>query len=121
MMQSDLLSKLGRVARPTVWFGLFAAPVAWVVQIDLGLAFTPIACGGNRIPTYLLNGVVLLIGLAALVVTLRLRTLPGQPQGVVEQVTHYLGRYGAWQNGIFLLVIAMTGIIAFFLPACPFR
>lgn len=116
--QNDLLGKLGQVPRWQFWFGLLAAPLAWFSQINLGLAFTPLACGGNPWPLYVLNLVILLIAVAGLLVTLRLRDLPGQPQGVAERVTHYLGRFGAWGNAIYVFLVAATGLVTLLLQAC---
>ncbi|GGO26504.1 hypothetical protein [Deinococcus humi] len=121
MTHSDLIGKLGQVSRPTVWYGLLAAPLVWFMQLNLGLAFTPLACGGNPWPLYLLNAAAVLVSLSSLGVSLRLKNLQGQPGGVVEHVTHFLGRFGAWHAGVFVLLTLMTAVVGFFIPACRLR
>ncbi len=116
--QSDLLGKLGQVPRWHFWFALLAAPLAWFAQINLGLAFTPLACGGNPWPLYVLNAAVLLIAVAGLLVALRLQGQNEQPQGVAERVTRYLGRFSAWGNAIYVFVVVMTGVVTLLVQAC---
>lgn len=120
--RSDLLGTLGHVSRPLIWFGLLGAPIIWFVQINLGLAFAALGCAtGSKLASYLLNLVVVLVVLAALWVTLRLRGMHDQPDEVTGRVTHYLGRFGAWHNAIFLILTVMTAVAALFLPACRVR
>jgi hypothetical protein len=121
MTHSDLMGKLGRVSRPVVWYGLLAAPLVWFVQLNVGLAVTPLACAGNPWPLYLLNTAAVLVALSSLGVSLRLGALAGQPAGVVEHVTHFLGRFGAWHSAVFILLTLMTAVIGFFFPACRLR
>lgn len=121
MSHSDLLGRLGRVPRPLIWFALFAAPLAWFVQIDLGLAFSGLVCGGHPLPMILLHALVLLVTLAALASALWLRALSSQPEGPPTRLTRYLGRYGGWQNALFLLLTLLTALTDLFLPACPLR
>lgn len=120
--RSDLLGTLGHVSRLLIWFSLLGAPVVWFIQLNLGLAFAALGCAtGTKLASYLLNAAVVLVVLAALGVALRLRGMHDQPDEVSGRVTHYLGRFGAWHNGIFLFLTVMTAVAAFFLPACRVR
>lgn len=121
MSHSDLLGRLGRVPRPLIWFALFASPLVWFVQIDLGLAFSGLVCAGHPAPLVALHLLALLVALAALGVALWLRARPDQPSGLDARLTRYLGRYGGWQNALFALLIGATALIDLFLPACPLR
>lgn len=119
---TDLLGRLGHVPRPLIWFGLFGAPVAWLIQIDLGLAFAALGCrSGDRLPVHLLNVAAVAVTLAGLGVTFRLRGLRDQPEGPSGRVTHFLGRFGLWHNAVFLWMVGMTALSAPFLAACPVR
>ena len=116
--QSDLVGRLGRVPRSRVWFAVLAAPLAWSVQVLLGVAVAALACAGMVWPLYLLDALALLVSLWALGVALQLRGLEGQPPGVVERVTHFAGRFGAWMAAVFVLAIVLTGIGNLLIPAC---
>ena len=122
MTPTDLTGKLGRVPRSTIWFGLFGAPLMWFVQINLGLAFSSVACGGSRVPLYTLHALAVLVGLGGLAVTWWLRgAARQQPRELERGVTAYLARFGLVHNGLMLYVISLTAAVSFFLEACRLR
>ena len=120
MTHSDLIGKLGQVPRPRLWFALLGAPISWLVQLALSLAFTPLACGEVYWPLYLLDAAALMVSLWALGTALQLQRQPNQG-GVTERVSRFVGRFGAWQAAIFVLIILLTSLATFMLPACRLR
>src|SRR5699024_2813375 len=51
------------------WFGFFAPPSAYTVQLLFGYTLIPAACAGNRIPLITLSTLAFVVAVAAVIVS----------------------------------------------------
>ncbi len=47
-----------------MWFGFFAGPAAYVTQLLLGYALTPLACSSTKVPQDLLSAAAIIVATA---------------------------------------------------------
>lgn len=103
-----------------LWFGIFAPPLAWALQLWLGYAVEEVACspGGEHDvvlgigPRPLVAGLTLAAGAVTLIAIgacLRARHPADDPRGRVG----FMARAGAIGGALFLLLI----VLALLLPA----
>jgi hypothetical protein len=108
-----------------LWFGVFGAPFAWVVQFLFGYALTDAECGaaGWDIPVDGLTAaataaaacVAVLAGLSAIHV---FRATRGAGEEPPASRVHFLSIVGLTIAPLFLCIILMSGIGAIVLGEC---
>ena len=108
------------------WFGFFAGPLAWAVQLLLGYAFVPSVCGGSRLPFYLISGAAALVTLWAGITSFtNWRQARGDDPAVVgrhdEGVTPFMTYAGFITSIAFFALILTTGAGMLLLDPCQIR
>jgi hypothetical protein len=110
------------VRRPTTeslqWFGLFAAPLAWTVQLLAGFGVTIAACDGGRdlslvswqVAITVVTAAVAVAGQAAAFVAWRATRRPGAPPP--EGRIHFFADAALLANTLFIVLILLGGIAA---------
>jgi heme/copper-type cytochrome/quinol oxidase subunit 2 len=124
-----------RVARPSpdalMWFGLFGAPAAWIVQHLAGVALTIGQCHDNAAgpgwqihldgwvatTTAAAAVVAVLAGLSAVAAWRSARDADDSDPPPAGRI-HFLAVVGATISPLFLAIILMSGLGAIFLPQC---
>jgi hypothetical protein len=113
-----------------LWFGVLAAPLAWVVQLVAGYGLEEAACASDLSSSPVLDvdsepaiavvsAVALAVaaagGLAALAGLLSVRSDPGaDPRGRLA----FMGVFGLLASGVFLAVIALGAVALLSLDVC---
>ena len=107
-------------------FIFFAGVIAWLIQLLLGYALTPVACSSSKIPFYVLS---LLAGVVTLVAcVLATRYWQRRPSGdlgdirMIEEpreMSAFIGIAGFATNVLFLLLIITTALVGGFSQPCP--
>ena len=108
------------------WFGFFAGPLAWAVQLLLGYAFVPFVCGGSRLPFYIISGAAAVVTLWAGIVSFsNWRKTRGDDPAVVgrhdEGVTPFMTYAGFITSTAFFALILTTGAGMLLLDPCRIR
>ena len=108
-----------------VWFGVLAAPLAWVAQHVSGYAVSEAACdpvGRGGIAQGTIAGVTsagaLAVALAGLVVADRVRRATSADAPPPESRRHFLGVVGMAIAPLFMCIIVMSGVGAVVLESC---
>ncbi|HEX6664414.1 MAG TPA: hypothetical protein VF025_12120 [Gaiellaceae bacterium] len=110
------------------WIGLFAAPLAWTVQLVAGFGYTVGACAGTRgwggslstaeIAITVAAAAVALGGQAAAVLAWRATRGTSDSGGPPAGRIHFFATAALLSNTIFLIVILLGGITAVHLSPC---
>ena len=108
------------------WFGFFAGPLAWTVQLLLGYAFVPSVCGGSRLPFYIISGAAVLVTLWAGVSSFsHWRSARDGDPAVLgrhdEGVTPFMTYAGFITSIAFFALIVTTGAALLLLDPCRIR
>ena len=121
-----------RLSRPSAevlqWIVLFAAPLAWTVQLVAGFGYTVGACGavrgwGGSLSTWEIAvtaaaAAVALGGQAAAVLAWRATRGTGDSDRPPAGRIHFFASAALLSNTIFLVVILLGGITAVHLAPC---
>ncbi len=107
-----------------LWVGMLGGPIFWLVQLIVGYGFVTYACDhAARAPLYALAAVTALLTIAAgyLAWTNWQRATDRRWSDLDEPVSasSFLGGAGVFMSLLFLYLIVLTGVGAFFLNACP--
>jgi len=106
-----------------LWFGLLAAPVAFLLNLEIAYALVPTACSsGTSLMVHLVHVLCLLLALAGGLVAWRIWNAagvewPGEQGGQIAR-TRFMAGSGVLGSALFALVILAQWIPTFVLSPC---
>ncbi|HET6632397.1 MAG TPA: hypothetical protein VFG73_06795 [Rhodanobacteraceae bacterium] len=113
-------------------YGLFGAPLAWLVQLLLNYIFAAHACFPTNIPLarpiwsnvwwllLAIDLVAIAVGITSLLAALGQRTLwrARALETIADKRNHYLAHWSVLTSALFSIVIVFTIIMLFIEPVC---
>jgi hypothetical protein len=103
-----------------MWFSFFAGPAAYVTQLLLGYALTPLACSATKVPQTILSiAAIIVVVTGALLAFRRWRQLGGgRDQRGQQSAVSFMSLVGFVLCLLFLLLILFTALNMLLLDPC---
>jgi hypothetical protein len=106
------------------WAGLFAGPVAWILQLQIGLILIPWVCAhdGKALSLHLVTAAALLLATVGGFISWRNwrrvgKEWPGDESSTTTR-SRFMAIAGLLTSAMFFLVILIQGIASFILHPC---
>lgn len=106
-----------------LWVAVLAAPIAWMLGLNLAYALVLVACaGGSTLPLHLVSAATLLLAMGGGWVAWREwgragREVPGESEGTIPR-SRFMAAIGVFGSAFFCLVIVAQWAGTFFLHPC---
>jgi hypothetical protein len=106
-----------------LWFGLFAGPAAFLLNLQIGYMLAPESCrAGNTVGLHVTHVVCLALAVAGGLIAWRSwrrsgREWPGEEGGVISR-NRFMAALGVMTSAMFALVVFAQWLPTFFLSPC---